>query len=91
MNAIFPGPVPVGLVAGPAVAGLLPVGAGVRFVYWMDVTSFGAALVTVFLISPQRVGGTAEHRPSLGSIIEGLRFVRGRQAIQGAYLIESTP
>jgi predicted MFS family arabinose efflux permease len=88
VNAIFQALFQFGLVAGPAVAGLLLAGAGVRFVYWMDVASFGAALVTVFLISPQPVGGAPEHRPGLRSIIEGLRFVRGRQAIQGAYLID---
>jgi predicted MFS family arabinose efflux permease len=88
VNAIFQALFQFGLVAGPAVAGLLLAGAGVRFVYWLDVASFGAALVTVFLISPQPVGGAPEHRPGLRSIIEGLRFVRGRQAIQGAYLID---
>src|SRR5580704_6337108 len=62
-------------------------GAGLRFVYWMDVASFGVALVAVFLISPQPAG-EAGHRPGLRSIREGLRFVRGRQAIQGAYLID---
>ncbi len=90
-NAIFQSLFQFGLVVGPAVAGLLLAGAGVRFVYWMDVASFGAALVAVFLISPQPPSsgaGEARHRPGLRSIIEGLRFVRGRQAIQGAYLID---
>jgi len=77
----------LGLVAGPALAGLLLAGAGVLFVYWMDVASFGAALLAVFMISPQPAG-EAGHRPGLRSILEGLRFVRGRQAIQGAYLID---
>jgi hypothetical protein len=67
---------------------LLLAGAGVRFVYWMDVASFGAALTVAFLISPQPPAGAAGHRPGLRSIIEGLGFVRGRQAIQGAYLID---
>jgi hypothetical protein len=81
-------------VVGPAVAGLLLAGAGVRFVYWMDVASFGAALLATFLISPQRPGpgrpvpGADGRRPGLRSVVEGLRFVRGHQAIQGAYLID---
>jgi Transmembrane secretion effector len=86
-NAIFQSLFQLGAVAGPAVAGLLLAGAGVRFVYWMDVASFGVALLSVFLISPQPAGG-AGHRPGLRSILEGLSFVRGRQAIQGAYLID---
>jgi MFS family permease len=88
-NAIFQALFQFGLVAGPAVAGLLLAGAGVRFVYWLDVASFGAALLAVFLISPQPpAGAAAGHRPGLRSMVEGLRFVRGRQAIQGAYLID---
>ncbi len=86
-NAIFQALFPFGLVAGPALAGLLLAGAGVRFVYWMDVASFGVALLAVSLISPQPAGEGA-HRPGLRSILEGLTFVRGRQAIQGAYLID---
>ena len=86
-SAIFQALFQLGTVAGPALAGLLLAGAGVRFVYWMDVASFGVALLAVFLISPQPAG-KAGHRPGLHSIAEGLRFVRGRQAIQGAYLID---
>jgi MFS family permease len=88
-NAMFQALFQFGLVVGPAVAGLLLAGAGVRFVYWMDVASFGAALLGAFLMSPQPpVGDAAARRPGLRSIVEGLRFVRGRQSIQGAYLID---
>jgi MFS family permease len=86
-NAIFQALFQLGAVAGPAVAGLLLAGAGVLFVYWLDVASFAVVLLSVFLISPQPAG-EAGHRPGLRSILEGLRFVRGRQAIQGAYLID---
>jgi MFS family permease len=91
-NAIFQSLFQFGLVVGPAVAGLLLAGAGVRFVYWMDVASFGAALLAAFLIAPQPppppAAGADRHRPGLRSIVEGLGFVRGRPAIQGAYLID---
>ncbi len=86
-NAIFQSLFQLGLVAGPALAGLLLEGAGVRFVYWLDVASFGVALVAVFMISPQPAG-EAGHRPGLRSVMEGLRYVRGKQAIEGAYLID---
>ena len=86
-NAIFQALFQMGAVAGPAVAGLLLAGAGVRFVYWLDVATFGVALLMVSLISPQPAGESG-HRPGLRSILEGLRFLRGRQAIQGAYLID---
>jgi predicted MFS family arabinose efflux permease len=51
------------------------------------VATFGASLLSVFLISPQPPGRGAR-RPGLRSIVEGFGFVRGRQAIQGAYLID---
>lgn len=86
-NAMFQALFQLGAVAGPAAAGLLLAGAGIRFVYWMDVASFGAGLVAVSLISPQPPAGGG-HRPGLRSIVEGFRFLRGRQAIQGAYLID---
>jgi transmembrane secretion effector len=86
-NAIFQALFQFGLVAGPALAGLLLAGAGVRFVYWLDVAGFGVALFAVFLISPQPVREPG-HRPGLRSVMEGLRYVRGKQAIEGAYLID---
>ncbi len=86
-NAIFQALFQFGLVAGPALAGLLLAGAGVRFVYWLDVAGFGVALLAVFLISPQPVREPG-HRPGLRSVMEGLRYVRGKQAIEGAYLID---
>jgi MFS family permease len=87
-NAMFQSLFQFGLVVGPAIAGLLLAGAGVRFVYWMDVASFAAAASGAFMMSPQPPRGATAHRAGFRSIIEGLRFVRGRQAIQGAYLID---
>jgi len=87
-NAMFQALFQLGLVLGPAMAGLLLAGAGIRFVYWMDVASFVVAAVTIFAISPQPATGQASHPPGLRSIVEGLSFVRGRQVIQGAFLID---
>ena len=49
----------------------------------MDVASFGAALLAVSLIAQQPLVGLA--RPSgLGTLVDGFRCMRGRQAIQAA-------
>lgn len=77
----------LGSVAGPTAAGLLLAGAGIRFVYWADVASFGAAMLAVFLITPQPLVGSG-HPPGLRSIVEGFTFTKGRQAIQGVFLID---
>jgi MFS family permease len=103
-NAMFQAVFQLSLVAGPSAAGLLLAGTGIGFVYWIDVASYAAAIVSVLLIRPQpparaagpggadgavRPARQARARvPSLRSLAEGLRFTRGRQAIQGAYLID---
>src|SRR6266700_5075760 len=74
-NAIFQALFQFGLVAGPALAGLLLAGAGVRFVYWLDVAGFGVALLAVSLMSPQPAPlGEGAHRAGLRAILEGLAF-----------------
>jgi MFS family permease len=100
-NAIFQAVFQLSLVAGPSAAGLLLAGTGIQFVYWIDVASYAAAIVSVLLMAPQppagapqpdRAAGPARsarpRRPGVRSLAEGLRFTRGRQAIQGAYLID---
>lgn len=76
-----------GSVVGPALGGILLAGAGINYVYWIDAASFTVAVAAAWAISPQP---SAEHapRPGLRSIAEGFRFIRGRQSIQGAYLID---
>src|SRR5215475_15787192 len=63
VNAMFQALFQVGQVAGPAVAGLLLAGAGVRFVYWVDVASIAVAVLATFLISPQPPQTGASHPP----------------------------
>jgi MFS family permease len=86
-NAMFQSLFQLGGVAGPAAAGLLLAGAGIRFIYWMDVAGYALCMVAVFAISPQRPPHTG-HTPGLRSIAEGFRYLRGRQAIQGAYVLD---
>jgi MFS family permease len=88
VNAMFQALFQIGQVAGPAVAGLLLAGAGVRFVYWMDVTTLAAAIAVTFLISPQPPQAGASHPAGLRSILAGFSYLRGRPVIQGAYLID---
>jgi MFS family permease len=87
-NAMFQALFQTGAIVGPAAAGLLLAGAGVRVVYWLDVASFCVAMLAVLMISPQPPTVTGASRPGLRSIGEGLRFVRRSQTVQGAYLID---
>ena len=98
-NAIFQSLFQTGAIVGPAVAGLLLAGAGVHLIYWIDAVSFLLAVSAVLTMSPQPVPapetagtagqpGTAPARPGWRSTVEGLRFVRRSQPVQGAYLID---
>jgi hypothetical protein len=86
-TALFQALVQVGAIVGPAVGGLLLAGAGVRFVYWVDVSTFVISILAAAAMRPQPPTGTGP-RPGLRSIAEGFRFVQGRKAIQGTYLID---
>ena len=88
VNAMFQALFQIGQVAGPAVAGLLLAGAGVRFVYWMDVATMAAAIAATFLMGPQVPLAGSSRRPGLRSIVAGFSYLRGRPVIQGAYLID---
>jgi MFS family permease len=90
-NAIFQSLFQTGAIVGPAVAGLLLAGAGVHVIYWLDVLSFLIALSAVAMISPQPPAAAASGavtRPGWRSTLEGLRFIRRSQPVQGAYLID---
>jgi MFS family permease len=86
-HAMFQALFQLGLVVGPATAGLLLAGAGIRFVYWLDVATFAVSIAAVSAIGAQPPAAGAQ-RAGLRSTVEGFRYVSQQQAIQGAYLID---
>jgi MFS family permease len=76
-----------GQVVGPAIAGLVIGRVSLAAAYWIDVASFGAAVVAVLAIAPQppEGGGT---RASLASIREGLAYLKGRRLLVSTFLID---
>ena len=75
------------LILGPALGGLLTAAAGLKACYLIDAVSFGAAMYGVGRLPampPQP--GTA--RPGPRAVAEGLRFIRGSQALAGAFLAD---
>ena len=77
----------LGLALGPAVGGLLVGRFGLATAYWVDVATFGLALVAVLGLPPlpPEGGGTPVTR---SSILDGVRFVRTNQALQGTFVID---
>ena len=77
----------ISLVLGPALGGLLLARFGVPAVYWIDVASFATAIAASAALPsllPEGEGTTF----GLRSIVEGFRYLRGRQAIQGCFVTD---
>jgi hypothetical protein len=79
-------------VIGPALGGLLIAGFGLGAAYTVDAVSCLAIIGAVWVMAPQPPrGGHAEATEPvrvLASIAEGLRFVRGNQALMGSFAID---
>jgi MFS family permease len=78
----------VGIVVGPAVAGIILSTVGVATVYWLDVASFVVSFLSVLALSPQPPLAGVARTGLLKSVAEGFRYLVGRQVIQGVYLFD---
>ncbi len=87
VNALFQGMFNLGLVIGPAAAGLLLASVGARSVYAIDAASYIAAAVAASRLTRRSQPATSPH-PGLGSIVDGIKHLRGRPVLQGALAID---
>ncbi len=72
---------------GPLLAGVLIARVGISSAYWFDVGSFGAAIIALLAMAPMRpIGGTT--RPGFGSMLDGIRFLKGRRVLQSTFVID---
>ena len=77
----------VGTVVGPALSGIL-LGIGLPLVFALDALSFVVACATSAMLQPIPPPDHAAGLSPWQSTKEGLRYLRGRQALQGVYLID---
>ncbi len=77
----------VGMIAGPACAGLLLAGPGLEVAYAVDAATFLVSLVALWAMRPVPAPPDAE-RPSFARVVEGLRYARSRPELLGTYLID---
>jgi MFS family permease len=75
-------------VAGPAAGGLVIAGIGLTGTYLFDVATFGASIVSVWLLPPIPPAHDAE-RASLRSIVDGFRYVRTKKELLGIFLVDT--
>ena len=76
-----------GMLAGPALGGVLIAVAGLPWTYGFDVVTFGISLVALQAmraVPPPRDAA----RPGLRSVAEGLRYARSRPELMGTYLVD---
>ncbi|MDM4766193.1 MFS transporter [Pelomonas sp. SE-A7] len=81
----------VGMVAGPALAGVLLATWGAVGAYLFDFFTFVAALFFIYRIPREALGATetpAERPHLLADLAEGLRFAWKRPELMGTYLVD---
>ncbi|HUF83239.1 MAG TPA: MFS transporter [Acidimicrobiia bacterium] len=77
-------------IVGPALGGVLVGSIGLSWAYGLDVASFGGAIVTAWLMSPQpprNRGPAGAGRVTTGwrSVVEGFRYLKGRRVLQTTF------
>jgi MFS family permease len=77
----------VGMVAGPAVAGVLIATAGIELTYAIDALTFVVSLLALRAMRTPPPPPDAP-APSWRSIAEGVRFAASRQELLGTYLVD---
>jgi MFS family permease len=75
-------------VAGPAAAGVLIDGIGLAGAYAVDIGTFSASLVAIWLLPPVPAAPDAD-RPSVQSILDGFRLIRKRRALLGIFVVDT--
>ena len=75
-------------VAGPAAGGLIIANAGVPWTFGIDAATYAASLLVIWWL-PKLPPLEEVDRPSFRSIVDGFRFLRGRQALIGIFAIDT--
>ena len=75
------------VIIGPLIAGLLIASAGIAWTYGIDAASFVVMALAALAMRPLPPEGGGQ-RAGIRSILDGFSFLRGRQVLQGVYLID---
>jgi len=77
----------LGMVAGPALGGVLIATVGLGATYLFDVATYALSFVAIRLIRRVPPPESAE-KPTLRSLAEGFRYARSRQELIGTYVVD---
>ena len=78
----------IGMVAGPALGGILITLIGLPLTYMVDVATFVVGLACLFLMKAVPPPVDSE-RPSLRRVVEGIRYARSRPELIGTYVVDT--
>jgi MFS family permease len=76
-----------GMIAGPAIGGLLISLVGLASTYAVDIATFAFSLAVLARMKAVPPPPDAE-RPSLRGVVDGIRFARSRPELMGTYLVD---
>lgn len=77
----------IGMIIGPAIAGIIATQFSPTDAYLIDLVTFGASLAAVFMLRFVPPPENAE-RPSLDGVKRGVRYAFSRQELLGTYFID---
>ncbi|HET8887777.1 MAG TPA: MFS transporter [Candidatus Angelobacter sp.] len=77
----------LGGIVGPTLGGVLATAAGPAVAYSIDFSTFVVSLIALWTMRATPPPLNAD-RPSLRSLVEGLRYARSRPELMGTYLID---
>ncbi len=78
----------LGFTLGPLLGGLLIAKVGLGAAYGLDLVTFTAALYAVLRLPSILPDGAAGRRAGFASVLEGLRFLRGRKDVLMTFLVD---
>ena len=76
-----------GAVVGPAIGGIVVAAVGISAAYAIDAVSYGAAITTLLFMAPIPPAPGAV-RPSVGAVVEGLRFAWRRRPVLATFVVD---
>ena len=78
----------IGMIAGPALAGVLVAVVGLPITYLVDIGTFVVGLACLLLMRavPPPVDAA---RPSIRRVVEGIRYARSRPELIGTYVVDT--
>jgi MFS family permease len=77
----------VGMIGGPAIAGMLIAYTGLASTYALDFATYAFSFFAIQKLRPIPAEATSD-RPTLFAIFDGFRYAAGRQELVGTYVVD---